>query len=119
MESCTNWVSCTLIRFLKEFFKKVNFDESSADDSKSLKNYPACKELLNFLTPITRFHFPETSSVLLSFLCIFRTFKAEHIFRSSELNSPEHNMSLQTSNHSLDQPTDTKCTRVKSDKFGH
>ena len=35
------------------------------------------------------------------------------IFRGSELNSPEHNMSLQTSNHSLDQPADTKCTCKK------
>ena len=30
--------------FLKEFFEKVNFEKKSADDMKSMKNYPACKE---------------------------------------------------------------------------
>ena len=35
----------TLIVFLKEFFEKVNFEKRSADDNKSMKNYPACKDL--------------------------------------------------------------------------
>ena len=35
----------TLILFPKEFFEKViyNFEKKSADDNKSLKNYPICK----------------------------------------------------------------------------
>ena len=34
--------SDALIVFLKEFFEKVYF-EKSADDNKSMKNYPACR----------------------------------------------------------------------------
>ena len=34
----------TLTAFLKEYFKKVNFENKLADDNK--KNYPACKELI-------------------------------------------------------------------------
>ena len=30
---------------LKESFEKDNFEKKSADDNKSMKNYPACKEL--------------------------------------------------------------------------
>ena len=33
-----------MIVFLKEFFEKVNF-QKSADDNKSMKNYPAYKDL--------------------------------------------------------------------------
>ena len=37
----------TLILFLKVcFLKKVNFEKKSAEDKKSMKNYPACKEVL-------------------------------------------------------------------------
>ena len=35
----------TFIVFLKEFFEKVEFGKKSADHNKSMKNYPACKEL--------------------------------------------------------------------------
>ena len=31
--------------FLKEFFEDVFFEKKSADDNKSMKNYPACIEL--------------------------------------------------------------------------
>ena len=31
--------------FLKIFLQKVDFEKKSADDNKSMKNYPACKEL--------------------------------------------------------------------------
>ena len=40
--------SNTVIVFLKEFFEKVNF-EKSADDSKRMIIYPACKELIFWL----------------------------------------------------------------------
>ena len=30
---------------MKESFEKVNFEKKPADDNKSMKNYPACKEL--------------------------------------------------------------------------
>ena len=30
--------------FLKEAFEKINFEKKSADDNKSMKNYPACKD---------------------------------------------------------------------------
>ena len=33
-----NWLT------MKELFEKDNFEKMSADDNKSLKNYPACKE---------------------------------------------------------------------------
>ena len=33
--------------FLKEFFEKVNFEKKSADDSKSMKNYPVWDELIS------------------------------------------------------------------------
>ena len=36
----------TLKVFLKEFFEKVNFDKSE-HKTKTLENYPACKELRN------------------------------------------------------------------------
>ena len=33
--------------FLKDLFENVNFEKKkSADDNKSMKNYPACKELI-------------------------------------------------------------------------
>ena len=36
----------TLIAFLKVLFEKVTFDrKKSVDDNKSMKKYPACKEL--------------------------------------------------------------------------
>ena len=31
--------------FLKDCFEKIDFEKKSADDNKSVKNYPACKEL--------------------------------------------------------------------------
>ena len=31
--------------FLKEFFEKVDFEKKSAEDEKSMKNYPVGKEL--------------------------------------------------------------------------
>ena len=34
--------------FLKEFFEKVNFEKKSADDNKSIKDYPACNILVIF-----------------------------------------------------------------------
>ena len=37
----------TLMVFLKEFLKKVNFEKkTTADDNKIMENYPTCKELL-------------------------------------------------------------------------
>ena len=39
----------TQIVFLKEFLKKLIFMENSADNNKSMKNYPACKEKSNTL----------------------------------------------------------------------
>ena len=36
----------TLIMLLKEFFEKIDFEKKTADDNKSMKNYPACKELM-------------------------------------------------------------------------
>ena len=35
----------TLMVFLKEFFERGYFGKKSAEDNKSMKNYPACKEL--------------------------------------------------------------------------
>ena len=35
----------TLLVFLKEFFEKVDFEKKTADNNKSMKNYPGCKEL--------------------------------------------------------------------------
>ena len=32
--------------FLKEYFKKVNFEKSQQLTKKIIKNYPACKELI-------------------------------------------------------------------------
>ena len=32
----------TLIVFLKESYEKTNSEKKSADDNKSMKNYPAC-----------------------------------------------------------------------------
>ena len=32
----------------ERFFKKVNLGKKSADDNKSMKNYPACKEATQF-----------------------------------------------------------------------
>ena len=34
--------------FLKEFFKKVNFEKKSADDNRGMEKYPACNELNTF-----------------------------------------------------------------------
>ena len=34
----------TLIVFMKEFFEKVNLKKNSADNNKSMNNYPVCKE---------------------------------------------------------------------------
>ena len=39
----------TLIVFLKEFFEEVNFEKKSAYDCKSMKNYPACTELMTLV----------------------------------------------------------------------
>ena len=35
-----------MIVFLKEYFEKVQYEKKSADDNKSMKNYTACKELI-------------------------------------------------------------------------
>ena len=35
----------TRMAFLKEFSKKVDFETESADDKKSMQNYPVGKEL--------------------------------------------------------------------------
>ena len=32
------------------FFEKVNFEKKSVDYNKSMKNYPACKELMHKMT---------------------------------------------------------------------
>ena len=37
----------TLSVFLKEFLEKTNYDKKSAED-RSMKNYPACKELIPY-----------------------------------------------------------------------
>ena len=33
----------------EKYFEKDNFEKKSADGSKSVKNYPACKELMHLL----------------------------------------------------------------------
>ena len=46
---------------LKEFFEEINFEKKSADNNKSMKNYPACKSdkqpsaLMNNLAFLTSF----------------------------------------------------------------
>ena len=35
----------TLIVFLNDLFQKVNFEKKTADDNKSMKNYPTCLDL--------------------------------------------------------------------------
>ena len=40
----SNSLTVSLIMFLKEFFEKLILKKSE-DDNKSMKNYPACKEL--------------------------------------------------------------------------
>ena len=44
-DQCISKLFDTLMVFLKEFFKKVDVEKKSADDNKSMKNYPVCKEL--------------------------------------------------------------------------
>ena len=34
----------TLLVFLKEFFKKVDFEKKNEQTTKRMQNYPACKE---------------------------------------------------------------------------
>ena len=53
----------TLIVFLNEFFENVNFQKKSADDNKSMKNYPVCKELKIFYL-IYSWHFCSVYPVL-------------------------------------------------------
>ena len=36
--------ACCLIVLLKEYFEKVTFEKSQANDHQSMKNYLACKE---------------------------------------------------------------------------
>ena len=65
----TNRTSCsesepldTMIVFLKGVFENVNFEKKSADDNKSMKNYPACiekiKKVISFLVRIAKITHP-------------------------------------------------------------
>ena len=45
-----NWLTSERI-----LFEKANFEKKSADDNKSMKNYPACKELSSETYPFSEF----------------------------------------------------------------